>query len=334
MKKALSAICLLLVPVLTASCTVQVRQPTGAGAGEGETVRIAVVPKAIGFDFWEQVRVGAECAASKHPNISLHWDGATSEDDVSGQQSLLQDLLAQGVHGLVYAATDAKAMADVTETAQEQNTTVVNMDSGTDPQPKGVPVYATDNVGAAENGTDVLAEQLGGSGDVAFIEFQPGTSTNETRAEGFTRGLDAHPGLKLVARQSSKSDYNTALQVTQDILTANPELDGIYAGNEPSVLGAAEAVRQAGKDGEIKIVGWDTSEGQIEALREGVVTGLIAQNPFKMGYDSVDSTISEIRGEPEPADDTDTGSIVIDKSNVDSPDVQKLLNPSCADPPE
>ncbi|PSK97745.1 monosaccharide ABC transporter substrate-binding protein (CUT2 family) [Murinocardiopsis flavida] len=334
MNKVLSAISLLLVPTLAAACTVQVREPTGAGAGEGETVRIAVVPKAIGFDFWEQVRVGAECAATKHPNISLHWDGATSEDDVSGQQSLLQDLLAQGVHGLVYAATDAKAMADVTETARQQNTTVVNMDSGTDPQPKGVPVYATDNVGAAEEGTDVLAEQLGGTGKVAFIEFQPGTSTNETRAEGFERGLEAHPGLELVARQSSKSDYNTALQVTQDILTANPDLDGIYAGNEPGVLGAAEAVRQAGKAGEVKIVGWDTSEGEIEALREGVVTGLIAQNPFKMGYDSVDAAIGEIRGKADTAPDTDTGAVVIDKDNVDSPEVRKLLNPSCDAPPE
>ncbi|WP_243789091.1 substrate-binding domain-containing protein [Saccharopolyspora gloriosae] len=333
MKKVLPLLCLTVL-LVSSACSLEVRRPTGVNAQEGDAIRLAVIPKAIGFDFWEQVRVGAECAATKHPNVNVHWDGVTSEDDVSGQQSLLQDSLAQGVQGLVFAATDAKALAEVTKSARQQGTTVVNMDSGTTPQPPEVPVFATDNVAAAEQGTQLLADQLGGQGEVAFIEFLPGTSTNETRAEGFQRGLAKNPGLKLVARQSSNSDYNTALQVTQDILTANPNLNGIYAGNEPSVLGAAEAVRQAGKQGEIKIIGWDTSEGQIDSLREGVITGLIAQNPFKMGFASVNSAITEIRGEQAEAPNTNTGSTVVTKENMATPEIQKLLNPSCADPPQ
>ncbi|MER7078386.1 monosaccharide ABC transporter substrate-binding protein, CUT2 family [Saccharopolyspora kobensis] len=333
MKKVLSAACVL-VSVAAAGCSVGVREQTGGGGEQGGPIKIAVVPKAIGFDFWEKVRVGAECAGGKQPDVTVHWDGVHAESDVSGQQSLLQDLLAQGdVRGLVYAATDAKALADVTKSAQGQGTTVVNMDSGTSPQPPDVPVYATNNVAAAEQATDLLAEQLGGRGKVAFIEFQAGTSTNETRGEGFKRGMAKHPGLQLVAQQSSDSDFNRALQVTQDILTANPDLNGIYAANEPSVLGAAEAVRQAGKTGQVKIIGWDTSEGEIKALRDGVITGLIAQNPFKMGYAAVNAAVAEIRGEPNPAPDTDTGSTLITKENVDSPEVQKLLNPSCDNPP-
>ncbi|MGI6781283.1 MAG: substrate-binding domain-containing protein, partial [Acholeplasmataceae bacterium] len=158
--------------------------------------------------------------------------------------------------------------------------------------------------------------------------------TNETRAEGFRKGMAKHPGLQLVAQQSSDSDFNKALQVTQDILTANPDLNGIYAGNEPSVLGAAEAVRQAGKAGQIKIIGWDTSEGEVQALREGVITGLIAQNPFKMGYEAVNAAVGKIRGSANGPDaNTDTGAALITKENLDSPEIQKLLNPSCANPP-
>lgn len=324
---------LILLLVLVSGCTVKVHEPSGGGVGPDGTIRLAVVPKAIGFSFWEQVRLGAKCAASKHRNINFYWNGVTSESDVSGQQSLLQNLLAQGVDGLVYAATDAKALANVTKTALAQNTTVANIDSGTKPQPPQVPVFATNNVAAAERGTDFLARKLGGRGEVALIEFQPGTSTNETRVEGFKRGLAKHPGLELVAQQSSDSSYNRALQVTQDILTANPGLDAIYAANEPSVLGAAEAVRQAGKAGKIKIVGWDTSEGQIEALRDGVITGLIGQNPFKMGFASTNATINEIRGDPAGFRDTDTGSMLINRRNLDTPEVQRLLNPSCANPP-
>ncbi|MBA8825736.1 ribose transport system substrate-binding protein [Saccharopolyspora lacisalsi] len=332
MKRVLPAVLMLLV--LVSGCTVKIREPNGGGGASDGTIRLAAVPKAIGFSFWEQVRLGAECAASRHENINFYWNGVTSESDVSGQQSLLQNLLAQGVDGLVYAATDAKALSEVTKTALAQNTTVANIDSGTTPQPPQVPVFATNNVAAAERGTDFLARELGGRGEVALIEFQPGTSTNETRVEGFKRGMAKHPGLELVAQQSSDSSYNRALQVTQDILTANPGLDAIYAANEPSVLGAAEAVRQAGKAGEIEIVGWDTSEGQIEALRDGVVTGLIGQNPFKMGYASVDATIRKIRGGASGFHDTDTGSMLIHRGNLDAPEVQRLLNPSCADPPQ
>lgn len=334
MKKVLSATCVA-VSMIATGCSVGVHQQSGGGTQAEGPIKIAVVPKAIGFDFWENVRVGAQCAASRHDDVDVHWDGVSAETDVSGQQSLLQDLLAQGdIKGLVYAATDAKALSEITESAREQGTTVVNMDSGTEPQPKDVPVYATNNVVAAERATNELAEQLGGRGKIAHIEFQPGTSTNDTRREGFERGLANHPGLNLVARQSSDSDYNQALQVTQDILTANPDLNGIYAANEPSVLGAAEAVRQAGKVGQVKIVGWDTSEGEIKALREGVITGLIAQNPFKMGHDAVDAAVAKIRGNGRPQADTDTGSTLITKDNVDSPEVQKLLHPSCEKAPE
>ncbi|GAA4863937.1 sugar ABC transporter substrate-binding protein [Saccharopolyspora rosea] len=333
MKKVLTAACAAL-SLFASGCSVGVYQQSGGGEQQGGPLRLAVVPKAIGFDFWEKVRVGAECAASKQPGVQVHWDGVHAESDVSGQQSLLQDLLSQGSYkGLVYAATDAKALADITNTARSQGTAVVNMDSGTDPQPPDVPVFATNNVAAAEQATDLLARQLGDRGRIAFIEFQPGTSTNETRAQGFKQGLARHPGMQLVAQQSSESEYNKALQVTQDILTAHPDLNGIYAANEPSVLGAAEAVRQAGKAGKIKIIGWDTSDGEVQALREGVITGLIAQNPFRMGYASVNAAIDEVRHRQGAAQHTDTGATLITKDNVDSPEVQKILHPSCQNPP-
>lgn len=327
--RVLVALCSVLLLVLAAGCSVRVREANGGGVVRGGTIRLAMIPKAIGFDYWEHARLGAECAAQQAGNVNVYWDGVTSEDDVSGQQNLLQDVLAQGVNGLVYAATDAKALSQITRTALQQNTAVVNIDSGTTPQPPQVPVFATNNVTASEKGGDLLAQQLGGQGDVAFIEFQPGTSTNETRAQGFKQSLAHHPGLHLVAQQSGQSDYNKSMQVTQDILTAHPNLNGIYAGNEPSVLGAAEAVRQSGRAGKIKIIGWDTSPGQVQALRQGVITGLVAQNPFRMAYDGVRTAVSRIRRENVPTPSTDTGSMLVTQDNLNSPQVQQLLNPKC-----
>ncbi|QIN79558.1 substrate-binding domain-containing protein [Rubrobacter marinus] len=306
----------------------------GGGGGQDGPIRLAVVPKAIGFDFWEQVRVGAECAAERaEGDVQVQWDGVTAETDVTGQADLLTNFTTQGVDGLVYAATDARVLANVTQSALDQGLTVVNIDSGTDPQPPEVPVYATDNVAAAEQATELMVEELGEEGGkIAFIPFQPGTATNDTRTEGFKNVLEQNPQLELVAEQSSESDYNTALQVTTDILTANPDLRGIYAANEPGVLGAAEAVRQAGLEGEVTIVGWDTAPDEIKAVEEGVVTALVAQNPFRMGFDGVNAAVGAIREGAAP-ESGDTGATLVTQENLNDEEVQAVLQPSCENPP-
>ena len=185
-----------------AACGAKVResgggQGGGTGGGKKGPIRLAVVPKAVGFDFWEQVRVGAQCAASKQKDVKVQWDGVTAETDVNGQVNLLQNFVTQGVDGLVYAATDAKVLNQVTQSALDQGLTVVNIDSGTDPQPKQVPVVATDNVAAAERATELMAKELGDKGGkVAFIPFQPGTATNDTRAKGFKNVMKKNPQLE------------------------------------------------------------------------------------------------------------------------------------------
>jgi ribose transport system substrate-binding protein len=237
------------------------------------------------------------------------------------------------VDGLVYAATDAKVLYQVTKSAKQQNVTVVNVDSGTEPQPSDVPVFATDNVAAAEQVPELMAKELGKEGgEVAFIPFQQGTLTNEQREEGFKNGLKQHPELELVAEQSSQSDYNRALQVTEDILTANPDLDAIFAANEPGVLGAAEAVRQAGKAGDIVIIGWDASPEEIQGVEDGVISALVVQNPFRMGYEGTNAAIKIIR-EGAKVEGEDTGSTIVTKDNLQDPEVQSVLNPSCENPP-
>ncbi|MFL5990724.1 MAG: ABC transporter substrate-binding protein [Rubrobacteraceae bacterium] len=328
--------------VLLAACGAQVRESGGGGGSQGggggkganAPVRLAVVPKAIGFDFWEQVRLGAECAAKKASGqVDVQWDGVTSETDVSGQVNLLQNFITQGVDGLVYAATDAKVLSKVTQSAKQQGITVVNIDSGTEPQPPDVPVFATDNVVAAEQVPDLIADELGKEGgEVAFIPFQQGTLTNEQREEGFKKGLKQHPELKLVAEQSSQSNQNVALQVTEDILTAHPNLDAIFAANEPGVLGAAEAVRQDGKAGDIVIIGWDASSEEVQGVDDGVISALVVQNPFKMGYDGTNAAVKIIR-EGAKVQSEDTGSTIVTKDNLNVPKVQSLLNPSCENPP-
>jgi len=305
----------------------------GGGTKTSGTIRLAVVPKAVGFSFWEDAHKGATCAASKLKDVNVNWDGVNAETDVSGQVDLLQNFLASGVNGLVYAATDAKTLYNVTKSAMDKKTPVVNIDSGTNPQPASVPVFATDNVAAARKVPDLIAKQLGKKGGkVAFIPFQAGTVTNDQRSQGFKEGLKKHPELKLVATQSSQSDVNTALRVTSDILTAHPDLNAIFAANEPGVVGAAQAVRQAGKANKIVIVGWDAAPDEVKGVQNGEISALVVQNPFRMGYDSVNAIVKKIRQDSAPKSE-DTGVTFVTKSNIDDPNVQSLLKPSCSKPP-
>src|SRR5919201_559800 len=306
---------------------------SSGGVKKSGTIRLAVVPKAVGFSFWEDAHKGATCAASKLKDVNVSWDGVSAETDVSGQVDLLQNFLTSGVNGLVYAATDAKTLYNVTKQAMDKKTPVVNIDSGTNPQPPSVPVFATDNVAAAQKVPDLIAKQLGKKGGkVAFIPFQAGTVTNDQRTQGFKEGLKKHPELKLVATQSSQSDVNTALRVTSDILTAHPDLNAIFAANEPGVIGAAQAVRQAGKAGKIVIIGWDAAPDEVKGVKNGEISALVVQNPFRMGYDAVNAIVKKIRSGTQPKSE-DTGVTFVTKSNIDDPKVQALLKPSCSNPP-
>jgi ribose transport system substrate-binding protein len=305
----------------------------GGGTKKSGPIRLAVVPKAVGFSFWEDAHKGAECAASKAKDVKVSWDGVSAETDVSGQVDLLQNFLSSGVNGLVYAATDAKTLAKVTKGALDKGTPVMNIDSGTDPQPSNVPVFATDNVAAARKVPDLLAQKLGkAGGKVAFIPFQAGTVTNDQRTQGFKDGLKRHPELKLVATQSSQSDVNTGLRVTHDILTAHPDLDAIFAANEPGVIGAAQAVKQAGKSGKIVIVGWDAAPDEVKGVQSGEISALVVQNPFRMGYDATSAMVERIR-KGTKSKGQDTGVTFVTKQNVDDPKVKALLKPSCSNPP-
>jgi ribose transport system substrate-binding protein len=323
------------VAMAAASCGGVTKHESSGGGGvkKSGTIRLAVVPKAVGFSFWEDAHKGATCAASKLKDVNVSWDGVNAETDVSGQVDLLQNFLSSGVNGLVYAATDAKTLYNVTKSAIDKKTPVVNIDSGTNPQPASVPVFATDNVAAAQKVPDLIAKQLGAKGGkVAFIPFQAGTVTNDQRTQGFKEGLKKHPELKLVATQSSQSDVNTALRVTSDILTAHPDLNAIFAANEPGVVGAAQAVRQAGKAGKIVIVGWDAAPDEVKGVQNGEISALVVQNPFRMGFDAVNAIVKKIRQGTAPKSE-DTGVTFVTKSNINDPKVKSLLKPSCSNPP-
>lgn len=293
------------------------------GAAKQDTLEIAVIPKGLTHQFWVTVRAGAE-AAAKELGATVVWQGPTKETEIDRQVSIVQDMINRKVDGIVLAACDENALVNSVAQAEAAGIPVVTFDSGVKSElPRSF--VATDNIEGARQAAGVLAELIGGEGEVGQIPFVPGAATSELREQGFRKGIGEHPGLKLAATNYSQSDVSMGMNVTTDMLTAFPNIKGIFASNEPGAIGAAQALRALGKAGQVKLVAFDASGEQINALKDGVIQALIVQNPFKMGYEGVRALVASIKGEPVEKV-IDTGVTIVTKENLDEPEIQRLLS--------
>lgn len=295
-----------------------------AAGGGAKKYTIAVLPKGVGHQFWLTVRSGAD-AAGKEFNANIVWNGPDKETEIAKQINIVQDMISRRVDAIVMAACDENALVDVVHQALDAGIPVITIDSGVKSD-RPLSFIATDNVKAARMAADELARLLGGQGDVGVIPIVPGAATSEMREQGFKEGAAAYPGMKIVSILHCDSDAAKAMSVTEDMMTAHPNLAGIFAESEPGAVGAAQAIEAAGKAGQIKIVGFDASGEEINALKRGTIQALIVQNPFNMGYLGVKAAIDAIEGRPVDKR-IDTGVTIITKDNLNTPEVQALINP-------
>ena len=258
-------------------------------------------------------------------NADIIWQGPAKETEIEKQISIIDDMITRGVDGIVMAACDENALIPTLDKAIAAGIKVVTIDSGVKSDAP-LSFVATDNVAAAKAAADALAKLIGGPGKVGLIPFVPGAATSELREQGFKEGVAANPGLELVATLYCHSDVAKAMDAARDMMTANPELKGIFAANEAAAIGAAQAIRTAGKQGQVFLVAFDAAEEEVAALREGVIQALIVQNPFNMGYLGVKTALDALAGKPVEKR-VDTGVLVVTKENIDTPEVQKIINP-------
>lgn len=286
--------------------------------------RILVSPKGLSHSFWVTVKNGAE-AAGKDFHADVIWKGPAVETDIAGQIAILEDYINKKVDAIVLAACDTKALIPVVEKAHRKGIKIITIDSGLD---SDVPLslIATDNVAAARKAAHVLGKLIHQKGKVACIPFVPGAATSIMREEGFKQGLKDFPEIKLVAVQYSQSDVATAMNVMENILTAHPDLDGVFTANEAGTIGAVQALVSRNKTGRVKVVGFDAAPNEIEALQAGHVQALIVQNPYKMGYKGVEMAVLALQGKKIPKR-IDTGVYVVTMDNLNTPEIQKLLQP-------
>ncbi len=295
------------------------------GCNRSTKKTIAVIPKGTSHMFWVSVQAGA-LAAGKDLNVEVLWNGPAQETEYDRQVQIMDSMIARHVDGIALAVTEKTAMVPPLDRAAAAGIPVTVFDSGINSE-KYLTFVATNNYEAGQFAARKLAELMGGKGEVGLLANAPGSGSTMDREKGFTDVLEKEfPNIKIVATQFGMSDRAKARASAENILTAHPDLGGMFASSEPSSVGVALALKARNRSGKTRFVAFDSSDSMIEDLQGGTIDAMVVQDPFHMGYEAVKSLVDNWSGKP-PAKRMDLHAKVLTKADLDKPEIKELLHP-------
>jgi ribose transport system substrate-binding protein len=290
---------------------------------------IPIIVKDTTSNYWQIVLAGAR-KAGQDLGVKVPELGAQSESDINGQISILENSVAEKPAAIVISPTEFKALGKPVDEAAKK-VPIIGIDSAADSK-AFTSFLTTDNVQGGRIGADGLAQAITekygkAEGEVALITSLPGVGSLDQRAKGFKEEIAAkYPGLKLVADKVADGQATTGLNIMTDLITANPNLRGVFASNLIMAQGAGQAIAENKKADAIKLIGFDSDDKLIGFLKDGTIYALVVQDPYRMGYDGVKTALAVSKGEKVPAN-VDTGANLITKANMDGEKQHALLFP-------
>jgi len=291
---------------------------SSAAAGDAS---ITLMVGVKGDPFYVSMECGAKEAAEA-AGASLEVQGP-DKFDATLQNPMLDAVASAKPDALLVAPNDVKASVPPLKRIQDGGAKVVLVDTTVDDETIGVSRIATDNNLGGQKAAEAL-DQLGVTGKVLVISTDPGVSSVDARVDGFKTKAE-ELGLTLASdTQYSHNQASTAAQVTSAALAKDPDLGGVFATNLFTAQGVATGVKQAGKSGEVQIVGFDAGPDQIKQLEAGDVQALVAQKPYDIGVQGVEQALASLAGETVTAE-IETESLIVTKDNIDDPEVSKYI---------
>ncbi len=285
---------------------------------------IDVIVKMIDADFWQTVKMGAD-AAAKEFDVDINFCAPEFEGDIDMQIELVNQAIERKTNAIVLAACDYNKLVSVVEKAIKAKIPVIVIDSGVDS--KNISSFiATDNINAGKKVADKLIEVVGDNCKIAVINSIKGAASVDERERGLLETFKDFPNIKVVCIEYGLSDVKLSSVLTRKIITENPDIDAIVGLNAMSSIGVAQTVKDLKLAGKVKVIAFDSTLEEIDYMEEGVIQATVVQNPFSMGYLGVKIANDVLQNKSVPAF-INTGSMVIDKSNMYTPENQKLLFP-------
>lgn len=286
-------------------------------------IYIPVISKGFQHQFWQAVKKGVEQASVDY-GVKVSFEGPESEAKVDEQMAMLEAALAKNPSAICLAAIDSQAVIPLVQRAVDAGIPVIGFDSGVESD-LILSTAATDNVAASMLAADKMAELIGGEGKVGIIVHDQTSTTGIDRRDGFiNRMADKYPNIEIVGPQYGEGDHLKSTDIAKAMLSANPDIKGFFGANEGSIIGALNAIKELGLEGQVVTIGYDAGIQQMDAIRSGVQAGAITQDPIGIGYKAVEAAVKAIRGEELPKM-IDTGFHWYDAATIDDADIAPLL---------
>ena len=293
--------------------------PRAAMAEEKDSYYFVFVPKLV-HPWYDDVKRGADQViaefAKQGITVKYDWDAPPSADVVLHTQRI-EAAIAKKPDVLFVSCLDAAADKPLIEEAQKQGIPVLSFDT---PCPDtsveafiGRYDYEADGAEVAE----ALAKAINYKGEVAILAGSPGAANHKQRVAGFEKAMAKYPDITIVAKEFDNDDVERAVNLTASILQAHPNLAGIYGCNASNPIGAGRAIVEAGKVGQVVLIGMDDLPDMVQFVKDGTALAMSVQNVSQIGYWSITYGVARARGYTIPKIH-DTGSLLVTKDMVDT----------------
>jgi ribose transport system substrate-binding protein len=267
---------------------------------------------------------GAQAEAQKD-GATVQFSGSPAAFSPSTQLPYLNAAIAGKPDLILIAPTDEVALQAPIARAVAAHIPVILVDTTLSDPSIAVTTISSDNVAGGQKVADALAGATGKTGKVAVVSVSPGVSTTDERVDGFNTELKKYPNMHSLGVTFTGDNPTRANTVTKGLVAANKDLAGVFATNVVTGGGVTAAARELGLSGKLKLVEFDAEPAQVEAVKSGTISALVAQDPYHIGELGVRYGVQYIKGKRDFDKHYGTGEAIITKDNVDSAAVKDYL---------
>jgi ribose transport system substrate-binding protein len=264
----------------------------GKQVADGEQPTIALIMKTLNNPFFIDMQAGAEKAAAEL-GVKLLIQAAEREVDVEKQMQIIENLIQRKVAAICVTPSGSKEIIPAILKANKAGIPVLIIDTRVDGPMLNTAggriatFIGSDNVEGGRIAARYIVGRLGNSGKIAILEGIPGHETGDARLSGFHEIVDPLDGIEIATSQTANWERDQGFTVFQNMLQSHPDIEALFACSDLMALGAVEAIRAAGRTGDILVIGFDALNDAREAIKAGTMAGSVAQHPADMGRQAI-----------------------------------------------
>lgn len=311
--------------VVTAAATALSGCSSSAGGNtdaSGKLGKVVYIPGLTGNPFYNTVACGAETEAKKL-GVGFSYQGAPNFD-VAAQTQIVNSVVATKPGAIMISITDPTAMIAPLTAAKRAGIKIIGIDGDLNDKSIMITNIQSDGEKGGELAGEALAKAVGYKGDVLAIDNATGSVVSKARTDGFQAAIAKYPNMKFLGIQYSNNDVSKAASIVSTAATNDPNLVGVFGAETNNTQGALTGVRESNKKGQVHVVGYDTSDPIVAALKDGSLDGTVVQYPRGEGMLGVQSAVAAMQGKSvarnQPAD-----AIFVTPQTVNSAKAQQYI---------